>query len=94
MLQWDVSGSKRKGEWKAAVDNLDTYVMLYDSIQGISDNEELVRLMDNYQLEEYKRKLSEHTRTLIMSLVVVFISLMIICLFLFCGMTGSEKNTI
>lgn len=57
--------------------------MLYDSIQGISDNEELVRLMDNYQLEEYKRKLSEHTRTLIMSLVVVFISLMIICLFLF-----------
>lgn len=75
--------AKRKGEWKAAVDNLDTYVMLYDSIQGISDNEELVRLMDNYQLEEYKRKLSEHTRTLIMSLVVVFISLMIICLFLF-----------
>ena len=49
------------------MDNLDTYVMLYDSIQGISDNEELVRLMDNYQLEEYKRKLSEHTRTLIMS---------------------------
>ena len=75
--------AKRKGEWKAAVDNLDTNVMLYDSIQGISDNEELVRLMDNYQLEEYKRKLSDHTRTLILSLVVVFISLMIICLFLF-----------
>lgn len=75
--------AKSKREWKIAVENLDTYVTLYDSIQEMSDNDELARLMDNYQLEEHKRKLSEHTRTVIISLVAAFISLVILCVFIF-----------
>ena len=43
--------AKKKGEWKTAVENMDAYRILYDSIQIISDNEELIKLMDKHQLE-------------------------------------------
>ena len=45
---------------------MDAYKILYDSMQIMTDNEELNRLMDKHQLEEHKRLLSEHTRTLIL----------------------------
>ena len=75
--------AKRKGEWKTATENMDAYKILYDSMQIMTDNEELNRLMDKHQLEEHKRLLSEHTRTLIFSLITAFSSLMIICVFCF-----------
>ena len=49
----------------------------------MTDNEELNRLMDKHQLEEHKRLLSEHAKTLVFTLVAVFFFLMIICVFLF-----------
>ena len=64
--------AKRKGEWKTATENMDAYKILYDSMQIMTDNEELNRLMDKHQLEEHKRLLSEHTRTLIFSLITAF----------------------
>lgn len=75
--------AKKKGEWKAAIENIDTYMMLYDSIQVMTDNAELNRLMDKHQLEEHKRILSEHTKILNVGLVTAFLSLMIICVFYF-----------
>ena len=63
--------------------NMDAYKVLYDSIQVMADNEELNRLMDKHQLEEHKRLLSERTKTLVFSLVTVFFSLMVICIFWF-----------
>lgn len=75
--------AKKRGEWKAATENIDAYKVLYDSIQFITDNEELNRLMDKHQLEEHKRLLSEHTRTLIFSLVTAFFLLMVVCVFYF-----------
>lgn len=74
---------KRRGEWKAAIENIDAYRVLYDSIQIIADNEELIRLMDKHQLEEHKRKLSEHNKILLASLIITFFSLMVICVFYF-----------
>jgi len=56
--------AKRKGEWKTATENMDAYKILYDSMQIMTDNEELNRLMDKHQLEEHKRLLSEHTMLL------------------------------
>ena len=82
--------AKRKGEWKTATENMDAYKILYDSMQIIADNEELNRLMDKHQLEEHKRLLSEHTRTLIFSLITAFSSLMIICVF--CFMWNDRKR--
>lgn len=64
--------AKRKGQWEAAMKNMDAYKVLYDSIQVMADNEELNRLMDKHQLEEHKRLLSERTKTLVFSLVTVF----------------------
>lgn len=75
--------AKKRGEWKAATENIDAYKVLYDSIQFITDNEELNRLMGKHQLEEHKRLLSEHTRTLIFSLVTAFFLLMVVCVFYF-----------
>ena len=82
--------AKRKGEWKTATENMDAYKILYDSMQIMTDNEELNRLMDKHQLEEHKRLLSEHTRTLIFSLITAFSSLMIICVF--CFMWNDRKR--
>lgn len=75
--------AKKKGEWKAAAENMDAYRVLYDSIQVMSDNEELIKLMDKHQLEEHKRKLSEHNKILLASLIITFFSLMVICVFYF-----------
>lgn len=75
--------AKKMGEWKAATENIDAYKVLYDSIQFMTDNEELNRLMDKHQLEEHKRLLSEHTKTLIFSLVTAFFLLMVVCVFYF-----------
>lgn len=74
---------KKRGEWKTATENIDAYKVLYDSIQFMTDNEELNRLMDKHQLEEHKRLLSEHTKTLIFSLVTAFFLLMVVCVFYF-----------
>lgn len=82
--------AKKKGEWKTAVENMEAYKILYDSMQIMTDNEELNRLMDKHQFEEHKRLLSEHTRTLIFSLIAVFFSLIIICIF--CFMWNDRKR--
>lgn len=82
--------AKKKGEWKVATENMDIYKVLYDSIQIMTDNEELNRLMDKHQLEEHKRLLSEHAKTLVFTLVAVFFFLMIICVF--CFMWNDRKR--
>lgn len=82
--------AKKRGEWKTATENIDAYKILYDSIQFITDNEELNRLMDKHQLEEHKRLLSEHTKMLIFSLITAFFLLMIICVF--CFMWNDRKR--
>lgn len=82
--------AKKRGEWKTAIENIDAYKILYDSIQFITDNEELNRLMDKHQLEEHKRLLSEHTKMLIFSLITAFFLLMIICIF--CFMWNDRKR--
>lgn len=71
----------KKGEWKAAIENMDTYMTFYDSIQIMIDNEELVRLMDKHQLEEHKRQLSERARMIILAIFLLFIAFIIICIF-------------
>lgn len=75
--------AKKKKEWKTATENMDVYKVLYDSIQVMTDNKELKRLMDKHQLEEHKRILSEHTKMLVVGLAVAFLFLMIICVFSF-----------
>ena len=82
--------AKKRGEWKIATENMDAYRVLYDSMQIMNDNEELNRLMDKHQLEEHKRLLSEHAKTLVFTLVAVFFFLMIICVF--CFMWNDRKR--
>lgn len=65
---------KRLGNWEAAVQNADAYMVLYDSIQELSDRQKLDELMDNHQLEEHKRMVSRQEQAVIGYLVgTVFI---------------------
>lgn len=74
---------KAKGNWKEAVRDADSYMVLYDSIQGMSDSKELARLMDNYKLEEHKKELSQHAKIIVISLVTSFIVLVVVASFWF-----------
>ena len=71
--------AKKRGEWKTATENIDAYKILYDSIQFITDNEELNRLMVILQLGESHTLLSVHTKLLISRSFTGFCSLIIIC---------------
>ena len=87
--------AKKRGEWKTATENMDAYKKLYDSIQFMTDNEELNRLMDKHQLEEHKRLLSERTRTLIFILITAFFFFDVLYAFsILCGMTEKERSII
>lgn len=74
---------KKKGNWKTAVENADIYMLLYDSIQGISDGKELAQLMDRYQLEEHKEKLSQHTKMMTVGLIIGILLFVIVFCFYF-----------
>lgn len=63
---------KKRRNWKAAVENADAYITVYDSIQGLSDGEELTRLMDKYQLEKHKKELVRHTRIIMVIWITIF----------------------
>lgn len=83
---------KDRGNWKTAVETADIYMALYDSIQHLSDSKELARLMDNYQLEEYKKELSQHTRKIVIVLTVLFFILVVVIGFLFLWKDRKRKN--
>lgn len=67
---------ERLGNWEAAVRNADACFLLYDSIQKISQHRELEKVMGNYQLDLYKRALSQRQNSVICCLVVVFLFLL------------------
>lgn len=73
---------KKMGNWEAAVTNADAYMILYDSIQGLSNSRELDILMDNNHLEEHRRELSHHTKMVLGSLIIAFLLLVSISSFL------------
>lgn len=71
--------AKERGEWKVASEYMETYVLLYDSIQIMADNKELARLMDRHLLEEHKRVLSEHTKMVLMYTCIASFTLIFVC---------------
>lgn len=66
---------KRLGNWEAAVQNADAYMVLYDSIQALSDKQKLDELMDNHQLAEQKQFLLHRGKLFMGSLIAIFILL-------------------
>lgn len=72
--------ARKRGEWKVASEYMETYVLLYDSIQIMTDNKELARLMDRHLLEEHKRVLSEHAKMVLIYACVASFTLIFICI--------------
>lgn len=83
---------RKAGDWEAAVQNADAYLILYDSIQGLSQKSKLDKLMNNYQLEAHKRVLSKQKSVMIGSLVGVFLLLILIGGFWFLWNDRKRKN--
>lgn len=69
---------KKKKNWEAALQNADVYMILYDSIQELSDNLMLDKLMDNYELEKHKSALSQHSNRVMGHLASAFLLFFII----------------
>lgn len=84
----------KRGDWKSAIESKESYMVLYDSIQVMSDNEELARLMDKHQLEEYKRSLSEHAKSVMLYIFLFFLALIIISVFWFMLVDRKRKKRI
>lgn len=84
---------KKKGNWKAALDNVESYLILYDSIQELSYSKELDRLMDNYQLENHKKELSRQMRTFQGTLIAIFFLMIFVGMltFLWCDRKRKKK---
>ena len=71
--------AKKRGEWKVASEYMEAYVILYDSIQIMTDNKELARLMDKHLLEEHKRALSDHTKMVLMYICIASLIFVFVC---------------
>lgn len=57
---------KKLENWKVATLYVDSFILLYDSIQGLSERAEVDKLMDNHLLEKHKSLLSsKHRQTMI-----------------------------
>lgn len=76
------------------MENIDKYIMLYDSIQFMNNSKELTKLMDKHQLEEHKRILSENAKRMINTILLMFIALIIISVFWFMLIDRKRKKRI
>lgn len=85
---------KKLGNWEAAVQNADAYMVLYDSIQELSDKQQLDELMDNHQLAEQKQFLLHRGRLIMGSLIAIFIFLVFTGGLLFLWIDRSRKKII
>lgn len=65
----------KRGEWRVANEHLDKYITLYDSIQIMNNNKELIRLMDKHKIEEHKRLLAEKSRKKIIAISIFSMTL-------------------
>nr|WP_310507352.1 hypothetical protein [Bacteroides faecis] len=83
---------KKLGNWEAAVQNADAYMVLYDSIQELSDKQQLDELMDNHQLAEQKQFLLHRGRLIMGSLIAIFIFLVFTGGLLFLWIDRSRKK--
>lgn len=66
---------KREGNWEAAAQYADAYLVLYDSIQILSQSRKLDRLINNYQFAEQKKMIIRRGKYIVGSFVVLFIAL-------------------
>lgn len=83
---------KKFENWETATLHADSFFLLYDSIQGLSERAEIDKLMDNHLLERHKSLLSfKHRRTMIVigGILLLFI---IVGVFLFMWLDKRRKT--
>lgn len=64
---------RKREDWKNATLYADSFMIYYDSIQIMNDRAELDRLMDNYQVELYKQKLTNRNQRVAACLIILFL---------------------
>lgn len=64
---------KRLGNWEAASQNADNYLVLYDSIQILSQSRKLDRLINKYQFAEQKEVILRRSKLIIGSIIAILL---------------------
>lgn len=86
--------AQKRGEWKVANEHMHKYIMLYDSIQVMSNKRELTKLMVKHQIEEHKRLLSEKSRKVIIAISILSMALIFASVFGFMLVDRKRKTRI
>lgn len=84
--------NKELSRWKDAVFCVDSFLVLYDSIQTMSDKAEIDRLMDNHLLELHKYKLSAQHNRIVSLIVIASLSIVLLLVSLFVWRDINRKN--
>lgn len=86
--------AQKRGEWRVANEHMHKYIMLYDSIQVMSNNRELTKLMVKHQIEEHKRLLSEKSFKIIITISILSMALIFASVFVFLLVDRKQKKRI
>lgn len=86
--------AQKRGEWRVANEHMHKYIMLYDSIQVMSNNRELTKLMVKHQIEEHKRLLSEKSFKINITISILSMALIFASVFVFLLVDRKQKKRI
>ena len=84
--------SKELSDWRNAVLYVDSFIVCYDSIQGMNDRAEINELMDNHLLELHKYKLSVKQEQITNLLIILFLFFVLALILLFMWRDRHRKN--
>lgn len=86
--------AQKRGEWRVANEHMHKYIMLYDSIQVMSNKRELTKLMVKHKIEEHNRLLSEKSRKIIIAISILSMVLIFAAVFGFMLVDRKQKKRI
>lgn len=70
-------------DYESAVDYVDNYIVLADSIQTLYQRSEITKLMNNYALESHKKEVTVKQQRFMLYLVIAFLALFTISVYVF-----------
>lgn len=83
---------KRLGNWEAAVQNADAYLVLYDSIQILSQSRKLDKVINNYQFAKQKEVMLRRGKFIVGSFIAILVIIVSIGGFLLLWMDRNRKK--
>lgn len=84
--------NKQLARWEDAALYADSFIIFYDSIQGMNDRAEIDSLLDNHRLELHKYQLAEKQKRIAACLIAGFLLSVLLLILLFLWRDRRRKN--